>query len=226
MSYNNSGKYINGVYTSKNGYVSGLVCPKGGRLYDPNYKSPIFFDPIDVEKGEEFKLLTQDIAPDILPYYAISNYGRIENIFTRQLIKVNYRPNGYPYVCLAADNCKFGQKKYSLHRLVLKAFNPVDNMDSLEVNHIYCDKTKNYVNKIMEDGSIDSSIEWATPKENISHAIANNLRGKNKLTNEDVVNIREKYSQGYTIKDIHNEYTFVSYNTIVDVCKNKTHQKS
>lgn len=77
-------------------------------------------------------------------------------------MKPNYRVNGYEYLCLAAENCKNGQKKYTTHRLVLKTFEPRDDMDDLEVNHIYGDKSENYINKIMPDGSKKSSIEWST----------------------------------------------------------------
>ena len=61
-----SGSYINGVYTSKNGFTgSGLNCPKGTRLYNTETRCPIFFEPEDTAPGEEFKKITSDIAPDI-----------------------------------------------------------------------------------------------------------------------------------------------------------------
>lgn len=219
-----SGKYINGIYTTKNGYSGlGLNCPKGTRLYNTE-NCPIFFLPNDVQRGEEFKMLTDDVAPDIMPYYAISNYGRVENINTQKIMKPNYRPNGYEYLCLAAKNCKHGQKKYTTHRLVLKTFDPRDNMDELEVNHIYADKTLNYVNKIMPDGSLDSGIEWTTTKENIHHAEINGLRGKDKISFDDAKIIRDLHDQGYSYEQIVSQYyPYISSNTVQNVCLNKVY---
>lgn len=75
-----SGKFVNGVYTSKNGFSgSGLNCPKGTRLYEykENCYNPIIMLPQNFERypGEYFKRITESIAESILPYYAISNYG-------------------------------------------------------------------------------------------------------------------------------------------------------
>ena len=127
MNYKNastdSGSYVNGVYTSKNGFAgSGLNCPKGSRLYDTNVIRPFFFEPDDLQPGEEFRKITRDVCPDIMPYYAISNYGRLMNVYSGKIMKPNYRPNGYEYYCLAAENSKTNQKKYSTSRIVMKTF--------------------------------------------------------------------------------------------------------
>ena len=221
-----SGSYINGVYTSKNGFTgSGLNCPKGTRLYNTETRCPIFFEPEDTAPGEEFKKITSDIAPDIMPYYAISNYGRVLNIKSGKIMKPNYRPNGYEYLCLAACNCKNGQKKYTTHRLVLKAFDPRDNMDELQANHVHGDKTQNYINKIMPDGTIDSGIEWATPKENSQHARDTGLyHGNNLFSDEKVKEIRQLRSQGYSYNQIQNMIDIaISTVSIQNICRNKTY---
>ena len=222
------GKYNeNGEYVTKNGNSNhgGLVCPKGTRLYDTSIRPGIFFLPDDIQNGETFELLTDKEAKDILPYYyAISNYGRVMNIRSGKIIKQNTRPNGYQYVCLAANNCKNGQKKYSTHRLVLKKYNPVDNMDNLTVNHKDLDKTNNCVNKIMPDGSLYSNIEWASIKDNIIHAEENNVRIHNKLNYEEANNIRNLHDQGYSYDQIrHMGYENVSSVSIQNVCLNKSY---
>lgn len=223
-----SGRYNeNGEYVTKNGNSNfgGLVCPKGTRLYDTSITQGIFFLPDDIQEGETFEVLTDNEAKDILPnYYAVSNYGRIMNIRSGKMIKPNLRPNGYQYVCLAADNCKNGQKKYSIHRLVLKKFNPVDNMDQLTVNHKDFDKTNNCVNKVMPDGSLYSNIEWATMKENVIHAENNNVRTCNKLNYDEANKIRDLHDQGYSYSQIQNMgYKNISGTSIQNICLNKVY---
>lgn len=57
---NDSGSYVNGVYTSKNGFTgSGLNCPKGTRLYNTNVTCPIFFMSDDRGKNEDFEMVTR-----------------------------------------------------------------------------------------------------------------------------------------------------------------------
>ena len=217
----------NGEYVTKNGNSNfgGLVCPKGTRLYDTSITQGIFFLPDDLQEGETFEILTDNEAKDILPnYYAISNYGRIMNVRSGKMIKPNLRPNGYQYVCLAADNCKNGQKKYNIHRLVLKKFNPVDNMDQLTVNHKDFDKTNNCVDKIMPDGSIYSNLEWTTIKENVIHAESNNARIHNKLDFEKAQDIRNLHEQGYSYNQIREmKYPCVSTRSIQNICLNKVY---
>jgi len=218
-----SGNYVNGVYTSKNGDITagGLNCPKGVRLYDTSMQDAIFYMPEDRGETEDFEMITQDAAPDVLPYYAISNYGRLLNIKSGKIMKPNYRPNGYEYFCLSADNCKYGQKKYNTHRLVMKTFDPCENMDELQVNHINTNKSDNYINKTMPDGTIQSNLEWATPKENIQHIEAIG-RDKKKLSQDDAKKIRELHDQGYSYEQIRqNGYGFVCGTTIQNVCTNK-----
>lgn len=65
--------------------------------------------------------------------------------------------SGYKYVRMDHSN-------KLIHRLVALAYIP-NPEHKPEVNHIDGDKTNNHVN----------NLEWVTPKENIHHAIANNL---------------------------------------------------
>lgn len=225
---NDSGSFVNGMYTSKNGISgSGLLCPKGQRAYDPEMTPAVFFMPPDRGETEDFIPLTQEVAPGVMPYYAISNYGRVMNIYSGQVMKNNERPNGYEYLCLAAEgtkpNGKPQQKKYSVHRCVMKAFCPVEGMDELEVNHINYNKKDNYINKTMPDGSIESNLEWSTKSENTSHRSSRDSFAIGKLSQEDVSTIRSMRNDlGYTYKRIEEQFPVVN-ETIQAVCLNKVY---
>lgn len=220
-----SGSYVNGIYTTKNGYSGlGLNCPKGTRLYDTRIEQPIFFMPEDREPGEVYEFLTQEVAPGVMPYYAISNHGHLMNIKTGQVMKENFRPNGYSYFCLAAEGGKTGQKKYSTSRMVMKTFDPREDADQLQVNHKNGDKSQNYFNKLMEDGSCESNLEWNTPKENIIHSHSTGLNNGMVLDVEKAKHIRELRNQGYTYSKIQQEfYPNVSSTSIQNICTNRTY---
>ena len=222
-----SGSYVNGVYTTKNGFAgTGLNCPKGTRLYDTSKRSPFIMLPPDVGATEHFTLLTQEVAPDVLPYYAISNYGRVMNMNSGLIMKPNYRPNGYEYLCLAADNCKHGQKKYTTHQLVMKTFKPIinDTDEVIEVNHINGVKADNYVDKTMPDGSIQSNLEWTTKAKNIEHRNEMYKNQARTITYENAQRIREMHDQGYSYEQIQRkEFPNLNGSTIARICKNLVH---
>lgn len=229
MNYKNaetdSGSYVNGIYTTKNGHSgSGLNCPKGTRLYDTSVIQPVFFLPEDTEVGEDFEMINQEVCPDILPYYAISNYGRVLNVNSGKIMKPNYRPNGYEYYCLAAENSKYGQKKYNVHRIVMKTFDPREDADDLQVNHANGDKTQNYYKKVMEDGTIQSNLEWSTPKENIDHAHKTGLNKSRRVNSATANHMRRLRDEGYSYSRIKSDfYPDISMASIQLICKNLTY---
>jgi len=103
--------------------------------------------------------------------YQISNNGLIKrnknsknNRFKKGMILKPYRTiKCYLHIDLYKDNNKFPK---SVHRLVLETFNPIDNMENLQVNHINGIKTDNRL----------ENLEWCTCLENINHAFKNGLR--------------------------------------------------
>ena len=90
--------------------------------------------------------------------------------------------------------------RYSVHRLILENFNPVEGMENLQVNHIDGNKENNKL----------ENLEWTTCKENIQHAIDNNLRAKingaSKLTIEQVKEIFIRSHRGEKNVDLGREY--------------------
>ena len=106
--------------------------------------------------------------------------------------------DGYQKVQMMSTDGK--RHRYSVHRLVLENFNPVEGMENLQVNHIDGNKENNKL----------ENLEWTTCKENIQHAIDNNLRAKingaSKLTIEQVKEIFIRSHRGEKNVDLGREY--------------------
>lgn len=119
--------------------------------------------------------------------YQIDDEGNIYSPYNG-FHKLNPSPTkkGYYRIVLQTSN---GRKTFQVHRLVLQTFNPIENMDKLQVNHIDGDKSNNNLN----------NLEWCSCKENINHGHENGLyhpaRGQkvygNKLKEEEVLEICE-----------------------------------
>lgn len=136
------------------------------------------------------------------PYY-VDDKGRVWSDRTKKYMAVSLDKDGYEKVCLTAIDGH--RHRFSVHRLVLENFSPIDNMEKFQVNHIDGNKRNNNLN----------NLEWCTCKENIEHAIKMNLRadqkGENnpyhKITEEQVKEIIELLlSKKYTQLEISKMY--------------------
>lgn len=95
-------------------------------------------------------------------FYSVSNYGQVRNDSTKTLLGGYVANNGYRMVHLRQRI----DKVCSVHRLVLKAFKPCDEMDELQVNHIDGNKLNNNLN----------NLEWSTALENMRHSFRTGLQ--------------------------------------------------
>ena len=94
-------------------------------------------------------------------HYSVSSFGRVRNDLTNELKTPCIDNHGYVKVDLYKNGIA---RRERVHRLVSNAFIP-NPENKPQVNHKNGNKLDNAV----------SNLEWATPKENMQHASANNL---------------------------------------------------
>ncbi len=144
-----------------------------------------------------------DFLPQIKDYYTINDKGEIYSD-NSGLMKTRNKP-GTDYQIINFMKIDGKKQTFRLHRLVLMAFQPNDNPDTMEVNHIDGDKTNNNL----------KNLEWCTPSENQRHAFKLGLQKPRKgeksnfakLTKEDVNSVFKLRQQGlkqYEIAEIMN----------------------
>lgn len=161
-----------------------------------------------------------EVWKDVVGYeglYQVSNFGNVKSLgneFSRKerLLKPSLQTKGYVNIVLQKNGKR---KKILVHRLVAEYFIP--NLDKkLQVNHINGIKTDNRV----------QNLEWVTHRENLDHAIKNNLtlKGKenrnSKLKDVDVIKIHSLLQKGVTTKELSESYN-VSYSTIDGIRTNR-----
>lgn len=131
-----------------------------------------------------------EAAPGFDDAYSVSNLGRVRRNKPARGAKAGYilRPTttrrGYKSVILRKDNHNF---RYLVHRLVATAFLPASNV-RLEVNHLNGNPSDNSA----------VNLEWATRQENASHATAVLKRCGKKLSESNVLFIRQSHTSGAT----------------------------
>ena len=101
-----------------------------------------------------------------LGHYQISDSGLVRSLksFDSKILSPYVNPYGYLKISLWLNN---KQRHHFIHRLVLEAFNPVEGMENLEVNHRNFIKTDNDL----------SNLEWVTHAQNMLHAEKNGAAG-------------------------------------------------
>ena len=155
----------------------------------------------------------QEIWKDIENYYGlyqVSNMGNVKSLnYNRtgeeRIRKPNVGSNGY----LQVELCKNGKYRMLLiHRLVLMAFNPINNMDKFDVNHKDENKKNNNLN----------NLEWCTPKYN------SNYGSRNQKISIPVVQLdptTNKVINVYCSSMEAKRQTEFNHGAIIQCCKNK-----
>lgn len=98
--------------------------------------------------------------------YAASDDGEIWSYGNRngtahkgKFLSTSFDKDGYRRVCLRKNGKGYTKR---VARLILETFNPVDDKEKLQVNHINGDKADDRL----------ENLEWATPSENIRHSFS------------------------------------------------------
>lgn len=137
----------------------------------------------------------------ILQEYEIYEDGRIYDKIREVFCKEHNDAKGYKTVTIR------GCGSLHVHRLVLFRYNPIDNEEDMQVNHINCNKADNRL----------ENLEWTTQSENQKHAFRNGLlsrkgskNSQSKLTEEDVLVIIDRLLSGETDEQIAQDYPVTS----------------
>jgi hypothetical protein len=148
-----------------------------------------------------------DLAGNV---YAMTAYQRYA---AGRTLRVTHSKDGYAYVGLY---WKGKVVSGYIHRLLMLTFNPIENAQDFEVNHIDLNKSNNDL----------TNLEWLTHQANIQHAHkmnawdANGPKGETtitaKLTDENIRQIRILRQAGVTFKAIGAQFG-VSNTAIRDV---------
>lgn len=152
-----------------------------------------------------------DFIEGVRDGYVIYEDGRVWSDFKKGFLRLTIHCKGYHQAVLQVNG---KPKRTGVHRLVMLAFNPIDNADEYQVNHIDGDKSNNHL----------SNLEWTTCKENIHHAMEHGLRGDFKgenngqsvLTEADVRQIVELIKQKVSYSTIAKQFG-VSKGTIAHI---------
>ena len=92
--------------------------------------------------------------------YAVTSCGRVWSYRSKRFLKSYKEGHGY----LKVDLCKNGErKKKKIHRLVLETYNPCENMEELQANHLDENKENNCLN----------NLSWMTAKQNCNYGTRN-----------------------------------------------------
>ena len=170
---------------------------------------------LPTEPGEIWAELTETAAPDVCPFYFISNKGKLFNKYSGRLLKMAVDSKGYWYYNLPT---KLGKhKSYRVHRMIMLTFHYIDGCEDLEIDHINTNK--------MDFN--ESNLRWCTHSENGTYSYQNghvNPKGEDrpiaKITNAQAHRICKAIERGDNMTDIANKEG-VSRDTVYSISSHK-----
>ena len=142
-----------------------------------------------------------NFIPEVKDNYFIDEFGKLYSnakiLSDKTIDKKGYIRNG---IGLKSG----GYKSMRRHRLVMLCFEPIEDSDKKQVNHIDGNKLNNCY----------SNLEWCSCRENKKHAIDNDLiahlygekNPANILSEDDVLGIVDMINKGKLYKDIMAKY--------------------
>ena len=187
--------------------------------YDLNHPCPVFFVPY--LPGEEFVMIP-DHAADVLPYYAISNYGRVWHVYENKFMAPSVDGRGYEVVVLVN---KMGfPKNFRVHRLVMLTFRYDEYLKMFEANplsrivvcHIDDNKRRNFIDCPMAP----DNLKWGTQSQNMLDAHATGVKKPSSLSTQKVHRICRMIKDGKSNREIINLMPDIS-ESIIDLIRNK-----
>lgn len=141
------------------------------------------------------------------PKYYVDILGNVYGY--KGILKPIQQNNGYTHITMYRDSVP---KQTSVHRLIATIFIP-NPENKTQINH---------KNGIKNDNRVEN-LEWVTASENTLHALDNglqNTRGRNhpmsKLTEDDILVIRDLKISGFRASEIAKMYT-ISNSNIHDI---------
>lgn len=200
-----------------------------------NHRYPIdkinpFIPIINPLPGEYWKELTEKEISGILPYYAISNYGRIVHIYENKFMSLSWDGPGYVIAVLRTLK---GSRTFRVHRLVMVTFRYFNGCEKYLVDHINGDKQQNWIdvpifNPMTQQYELHDNLRWSSKSENLKFRyndpaqikFANLKRNADTNINKETAKqICELLSEGKTINEVA-DITNTTYN-IVACIKNR-----
>ena len=132
----------------------------------------------------------KEIWKDVKGYenkYQVSNLGRVKSFFQGgRIMKPVYDRYGYITVKLCGEEGK--RKRFTIHRLVMSTFKPINNMDKLVIDHINAIKTDNRI----------GNLRWCTIKENNNNPLTRKNISKSQkgriITKEHKENMKKNHA--------------------------------
>ncbi len=164
------------------------------------------------------------VVYDYTGIYQVSNLGRIRSLdrttpdgrYIKGKVKsVKINEQGYVRVTLHKNG---KEARHMVHRIVATAFIKNDDpVNKTEVNHIDLNRKNNVV----------TNLEWISHTDNVKYSYKQgshdnkrkgSMNGNSKLTEEQIIEIREKFNNGITRSQIAKEYN-IGWTTVNGIVK-------